>query len=126
DSIKPGDRRYFVQVLAWEMQNTSRLEIPFSQFPALVKQHFQLSEDKPDELAFFARDMQTQSYLIRDNAGNYRFAHKSIMEYFVARKLAPLLARGTGILACVLTDAIASFVHYLLVRPHKYEVRVED
>ena len=40
------------------------------------------------------RDIRTQSYLVRDGAGNYRFAHKSIMEFFVARKLAPLLGEG--------------------------------
>jgi hypothetical protein len=39
-------------------------------------------------------DLRTQSFLQRDGAGNYFFAHKSFMEYFVACKF----ARELGIL----------------------------
>ena len=61
---------------------------------------------------------------MRDDAGNYRFAHKSMMEYFVARKLARLLAAGEST-ECPLTDAIVSFVHYLLAPTYPYERRAE-
>jgi uncharacterized protein YjbI with pentapeptide repeats len=75
-----------MQELAWEMYTTQRLAIPFSEFPERVTKHFGLKDD-PEQAAFFEQDARTQSYLIRDSAGDYRFAHKSFMEYFVAFKL---------------------------------------
>ena len=124
ETIPAADRRYFVQELAWEMQNSGRLSIPFSEFPERVQVHFGVKDD-PGRAAFLDRDIRTQSYLVRDEAGNYRFAHKSMMEFFVARKLAPLLAKGKAP-ECPLTDAIVSFVHYLLKRDYSYEPRLDD
>jgi hypothetical protein len=123
ESIPAEERQFFVEELAWEMQNTNRLNVPFSEFPEKVTAHFKLKDDAV-KAAFFERDIRTQSYLVRDDVGNYRFAHKSMMEYFVARKLARLLSEGTAT-DCPLTDAIASFVHYLLVDSYPYERRVE-
>jgi formylglycine-generating enzyme required for sulfatase activity len=124
ETIPAADRRYFVQELAWEMQHSQRLSIPFSEFPERVQAHFGVKDD-PGRAAFLARDIRTQSYLVRDAEGNYRFAHKSMMEFFVARKLAPLLAGGNAP-ACPLTDAIVSFVHYLLRPVYRYERRLEN
>jgi len=104
------------------MQNSNRLSIPFSEFPERVKRYFGVKDD-PGQTAFFDRDIRTQSYLVRDAAGNYRFAHKSIMEYFVARKLSPLLKEGKAP-DCLLTDAVVSFIYYLL--KYQPEVRLED
>jgi formylglycine-generating enzyme required for sulfatase activity len=123
ESIPAEERQYFVEELAWEMQNTNRLNVPFSEFPEKVTAHFKLKDDAV-KAAFFERDIRTQSYLVRDDAGNYRFAHKSMMEYFVARKLAQLL-REDKAADCPLTDAIASIVHYLLAGSYKYECCVD-
>jgi WD40 repeat protein len=90
DYIPPQDRLFFMKELAWEMYQTQRLSIPFSEFPERVTKHFGLS-DELERATFFERDMRTQSYLVRDDTGNYRFAHKSFMEYFVARKLADVI-----------------------------------
>ena len=124
ESIPAADRLFFVQELAWEMQTKNQLTIPYSEFPQRVTAHFGL-KDTPGKADFFERDIRTQSYLVRDDAGNYRFAHKSIMEYFVARKLAPLLAENKAP-QIALTDAVVSFVHYILARSCKYEQRCED
>lgn len=91
DYIVPQERLFFMQELAWEMYQTQRLIIPFSEFPERVTEYFGLRDD-PEQSAFFERDVRTQSYLIRDDVGNYRFAHKSFMEYFVARKMASALS----------------------------------
>jgi uncharacterized protein YjbI with pentapeptide repeats len=91
DYIPPEDRLYFVQELAWEMYTTQRPTIPFSEFPERVTRHFSL-KDNPEQAAFFERDVRTQSYLERDDLGNYHFAHKSFMEYFVARKMSDLIS----------------------------------
>ena len=124
ETIPAADRRYFVQELAWEMQNSGRLSIPFSEFPKRVQVHFGVKDD-PGRAAFLDRDIRTQSYLVRDEAGNYRFAHRSLMEFFVARKLAPLLAEGRAP-ECPLNDAIVTFVYDLLKRDYSYDSRLED
>jgi formylglycine-generating enzyme required for sulfatase activity len=123
ESIPAGERQYFVQELAWGMQSTGKLSVRWSEFPDKVIAHFGLKDD-PKKAAFFEQDIRTQSYLVRDDAGNYRFAHKSMQEYFVARTLAAMLSRGEYS-ACPLTDAIASFVHFLLVRSFKYDRKQE-
>lgn len=123
ETIPAAERRFFVQELAWEMQSLQRLSIPWSEFPDRVQLHFGVKDD-PARAAFLDRDIRTQSYLVRDGAGNYRFAHKSMMEFFVATKLAPLLAQGKGPI-CPLTDAIVSFLHYLLQPVYRYERRLE-
>jgi formylglycine-generating enzyme required for sulfatase activity len=124
ETMPAADRRFFVQELAWEMQHSQRLSIPFSEFPERVQAHFGVKDD-PGRAAFLDRDIRTQSYLVRDPAGNYQFAHKSMMEFFVARKLVPILAEGKAP-GCPLTDAIVSFVYYLLQPVYRYEPRLED
>jgi len=123
ESIPAEERQYFIQELAWEMQNSNRLSVPFSEFPEKVSVYFRLRDD-PVKAAFFERDIRTQSYLVRDDAGNYRFAHKSVMEFFVARKLARILSEGHGT-DCPLTDAITSFAHYLLAGSYRDERRMD-
>jgi len=92
DHIPPEDRLFFVQELAWEMYTSQRLTIPFSEFPDRVAKYFGLKDD-PEGAAFFERDVRTQSYLVRDESGNYRFAHKSFMEYFVALKICEAVSK---------------------------------
>jgi WD40 repeat protein len=91
DYIPPQDRLFFMQELAWEMYQAQRLSISFSELPERVTAHFGLKDD-PDRAAFFERDIRTQSYLVRDDSGNYRFAHKSFMEYFVACRMADVIS----------------------------------
>jgi len=93
DYISPEDRLFFMQELAWEMYTSQRLTIPFSEFPGRVTEYFGLKDD-PQRAAFFERDVRTQSYLVRDDAGNYRFAHKSFTEYFVARKMSASISES--------------------------------
>jgi WD40 repeat protein len=93
DFIPPKDRRFFMEELAWEMYQTQKLTIPFSEFPERVIKHFHLQND-PEQAAFLERDVRTQSYLVRDKDGNYRFGHKSFLEYFVAHKMADTISRS--------------------------------
>jgi formylglycine-generating enzyme required for sulfatase activity len=122
-SIPPDKRLFFVTELAWDMMDRDRAAVPFSAFPDLVKEHFGLGNDAV-KAAVFEQDIRNHSYLERDAAGNYEFPHKSIMEYFVARKLAPMLARGERV-QVRLTDAVVSFMPDLL-RDYEYPKRMED
>jgi WD40 repeat protein len=89
DSLSPKDRLYFMQELAWEMVQADRQTVPFSEFPERIIKYFELKND-PGRATFLDRDVRTQSYLVRDDMGNYGF-HKSFLEYFVSCKMATAL-----------------------------------
>ncbi|MFN7992502.1 MAG: SUMF1/EgtB/PvdO family nonheme iron enzyme [Bryobacteraceae bacterium] len=123
ESIPAGERQFFVEELAWEMQKSGRLSVPYSEFPEKVVAHFSLKDD-PAKAAFFERDIRTRSLMVRDDAGNYRFAHKSMLEFFVARKLSRMLASG-DVTDCPLTEAIVSFAYFLFAPKYEYEKLLE-
>jgi class 3 adenylate cyclase len=56
--ISPVDKLFFVQELAWEMYQSDKFTIPFSQFPSRVEKHFNL-KDNPVKAALFERDIRT-------------------------------------------------------------------
>ena len=85
--LSADDKHNFIQELAWEMYQTGTIVLHYSKLPELIKQHFRVQRD-------FAYDLRFQSFLVRDVEGNYRFAHKSFLEFFVAKKLAAVLGRG--------------------------------
>lgn len=84
------DRLLFLEDLSWGMHMTQQLSISWADFPEKVKKYFKLEQD-PEGALFFERSLRTQSYLTRDANGNYSFAHKSLVEFFVAKKLFRLL-----------------------------------
>jgi formylglycine-generating enzyme required for sulfatase activity len=121
----PAEQRYFfVQELAWEMQNSKRPASASSKSARRDKVHFGV-KGVGGEAALLNPDIDTQSYLVREGTGNYDFVHGSFREFFVAHKLAPLLAEGKRP-KCVLTDALVSFLHLLLEPTYSYEVRMRD
>lgn len=94
DYLSPEVRRFLIQELAWEMYHAQKFTcpfIPFSDFPEWVKMHFDIKNALQGLVEFVAQDMRTQSYLVRDDNGNYRFSHKSFLEYFVACKMASVI-----------------------------------
>lgn len=97
-----------VEELAWQVQNSGRSFVPL-----------------PKDLASFDPDLRKQSYLERDDAGNYSFRDNSDMESFVARKLARLLRQGE-FAGCRLSDSIVRLVHAMVTAGHKYERKLAD
>ncbi|MCM4076472.1 trypsin-like peptidase domain-containing protein [Paractinoplanes hotanensis] len=92
------ERLKFAQSLAWRMYTTDRLMIPYEELTAAVDEFFSGS---------YARDIQrfnrldtnvrTCSFLARDRFGNLMFAHKSFMEFFVAKLLASNIGDWPGL-----------------------------
>ena len=113
DSLSEDERRAFAGDLAWEMHNDNRKSIPFSEFPPKVTERYHLQND-PGKAARFEQDLRTQSYLDRDGAGNYKFAHLSMQEYFVALRVEKLLRGEAGEMPKFLTEAVVSFLPDLL------------
>jgi hypothetical protein len=102
DYVSPQDRSFFMQELAWEMDEQQFLSIPYSQFPERIVTYFKL-KDTPEMAAFVERDIRTQSYLSRDKQGNYSFAHTSFVEFFVASKLVRPLQETNPVMADIVS-----------------------
>jgi len=92
--ITRADKRLFMQELALEMSRRDETSVHYSRLPERVRAHFRL--EKADEIDYFAHDIRTCSFLNRDAEGNYRFAHKSFLEFFLAQWLAPKLLDGSA------------------------------
>lgn len=91
ENLSTQERSLLAQELAWAVYtNPSQLRA-ISLAMVLEAEHviayFGL-KDNPTQTMFLERDLSTQSYLIHDGRGNYRFAHKSFEEYFAAQKMA--------------------------------------
>jgi predicted NACHT family NTPase len=80
-----ADKTYFLCELAWEMLSLDRLTLNFREFPDRLRSMFGLQDKDIDHWCY---DMMGNSLLIRDGDGNYKFAHKSLVEFFVAYKFA--------------------------------------
>jgi formylglycine-generating enzyme required for sulfatase activity len=119
-SLSPEVRLFVLQELAWELQNKTRRGLPLRDFPAQVVHRLGLNDPQQAELV--ERDLQI--YLLRDDSGNYRFPYLSMMEFFVASRLAGLLRIGKA-QNCRLNDSIVEFTHALLEREYRYERKEE-
>ena len=82
-----ADKVFFLCEVSWAMLSQNELTLHYSRFPARLREVFgDAIEDK--HLDHWHYDMMCQSLFIRDAEGNYRPAHKSLLEFFVAFKFA--------------------------------------
>lgn len=79
-----ADKLYFLCELSWEMISNDKLTINYKEFPNVINRLFNL-DDK--EIDYWRYDLRGQTILIIDEEdGNYKPAHKSFLEFFVAYK----------------------------------------
>jgi len=86
-SMTCEEKEFFTIELAYLMFKENIEQVHFSQLSAPVKQYFRHRIQSHTDLDYFDNDVRTCSFLNRDAVGNYRFIHKSFMEYFVARRI---------------------------------------
>lgn len=75
--------------LAWRMWYEEREAIHYRQLAGFVEKLvddklIEFGDEKAEDIA---SEMQAASFLIRDEVGNFSFAHRSFLEYFLAYKL---------------------------------------
>ncbi len=88
-------RRTFADSLAWAMHCYSLQELSFDAFEDIMNESLGELSGSERELQCFKSDLQVCSFLTRsDRQEAFRFAHKSFLEYFVARKLMTDLLEG--------------------------------
>ncbi len=119
--ITSADRRLFAKELAMEMLRMEELNIHFSRIPGRVKTHFRL--DKGEEIDYFEADVRTCNFLNRDDVGNYRFVHKSFIEFFAACRLHQLMLedRATVNDSVCINEAVRLFLTDLFALEPKEE-----
>ena len=90
-----SDKLYFLCELSWEMLASNRMKLNYRDFPSKLTKMFTHRVKDGEALDHWRYDMMGQTMLIRDAVGNYSPAHRSLLEFFVAYKLAAEL----GVLA---------------------------
>ncbi len=87
DSIMMAEERMlFVEEIALEMLRKGRLYLHNSELPNKIRERFidYLRDYKEAEV--FAYDVGTCPFLMEDLEGNYKFKHKSLVDFFIAKK----------------------------------------
>jgi len=90
-----ADKLYFLCELSWGMLSTDRMSLNYREFPDRLRRLFGPKVQAEKDLDHWHYDMMGQTLLIRNAAGDYSPAHRSLLEFFVAYKLAAEL----GVLA---------------------------
>ncbi|MEK5464063.1 NACHT domain-containing protein [Paenibacillus sp. FSL R7-0210] len=82
-----ADKLFFLSEISWEMLYTNKLSINYRSFPSKLTTLFKtvILEDK--DLDHWQFDMMGQTILIRNDDGDYKPFHKSLIEFFSAYKL---------------------------------------
>ncbi len=83
-----ADKLFFLCELAWNMLSRGELRTHYRAIPPYIKAFCSHRPLNDDELDVWDYDTRHQTFLRRDVAGYYEFAHKSLVEYFVALKFA--------------------------------------
>ena len=82
-----ADKIFFMCEISWEMLSTQDLKINYKQIPDRIREYFG-SRVATAEEDHWRHDLLSQTMLVRDDDGYYRPAHKSLVEFFSAYKLA--------------------------------------
>jgi hypothetical protein len=91
-------RQQFCDVLSWHMHRAGSQDIDFTMLEAVMINTLGELTTSPEELDRFKNDIQTCSFLVRSAGGNeFRFAHKSFVEFFVGRTLIDHLTKNESI-----------------------------
>jgi Predicted NTPase (NACHT family) len=88
--IRKEDKLHFCKHIAFKMFRENNLSIHFSQMPSEIKGYFK-DLHQMDEIDYFSHDIQSCSFMNSEGDGNFKFIHKSFMEYFAACYIADKL-----------------------------------
>ncbi|TAE67417.1 MAG: NACHT domain-containing protein [Oscillatoriales cyanobacterium] len=83
-----ADKLFFLCELSWEMLSTDQMSLNYRLFPDRIRCLFGAVVQAEKDLDHWHYDMMGQTMLIRNAEGDYSPAHRSLLEFFVAYKLA--------------------------------------
>lgn len=90
--IGKEEKLHFCVYIAYKLFENDLLSLHFSEFPNEIKEYFK-DLSRIDEIDYFSHDIQSCSFMNSDGMGNFKFIHKSFMEYFVACYIADGLTK---------------------------------
>lgn len=90
--ISTKDKLHFCKHLAFKMFIEDNYSIHFKEFPMEIKNYYP-DLSNAEEIDYFSHDIQSCSFLNSDGSGNFKFIHKSFMEYFVACSISEKLEK---------------------------------
>jgi predicted NACHT family NTPase len=83
-----ADKLYFLCELSWEMLSEEKMSLNYRDFPDKLRTLFGDEVADKKHLDHWHYDMMGQTMLIRNDEGDYSPAHRSLLEFFAAYKLA--------------------------------------
>lgn len=117
DLMDEAAKRRFCEDLTKWMYREDRELLPYGEIALIVREYF---KDRPPAVyAALDTEVRTCTFLNRDSVGNYQFAHRSFMEFFVAKACAAELASGEYDLLKLrpLSSEIVNFLRGLVSDP---------
>ena len=91
--IKRADKELFCKELAFELYTSNAVSLSYRELPETIKRNFQ-HVDRAEDIDYFSHDIQSCSFLTSDRSGEFKFIHKSFMEYFVADRVVSKLVES--------------------------------
>jgi WD40 repeat protein len=98
-----SDKLFFMCELSWEMILTENMSINYRLFPDRIRELFSESVQEEKDIDHWQYDMMGQTLLVRNDDGDYKPAHRSLLEFFIAYKFASELG--------VLDDDFTAFAY---------------
>ena len=102
-----ADKLFFLCELSWEMLSNEEMSLNYRLFPERIRSLFGTVVQEEKDLDHWHYDMMGQTMLIRNAHGDYTPAHRSLLEFFVAYKIAAEL----GLLADDFTELAQAQSH---------------
>ena len=76
-----------VEALAYKLWQEGEKSIHYTALSGILSGHLKSKIKTSRDLEHADYEVRTASFLVRDDEGNYGFAHKSFQEFFIARKI---------------------------------------
>jgi formylglycine-generating enzyme required for sulfatase activity len=125
--LTPAGKAAFTTELAWRLWTANRERLHYAELTDLAQELLHAEHFKPGaitatqlsqaDIEYAAHEVRTAAFLTRDAGGNYGFAHRSFVDFFVARRLCPQLVAGT-IEERTIGAEVAGFLNGLLAGRH--------
>jgi hypothetical protein len=127
DSImSPPDKAIFLEELALEMLRKRQLFLHNSELPGTIREVFKEFLRDYSESEVFAYDAGTCPFLVQDLDGNYKLKHKSLVDFFIAKKYIRSLRAGElhDFHQIELPFEVKNFIVELMPQPEKEESEI--
>ncbi len=89
-------REFLAEEIAWRIWDQETDRVHYTHINELLKDYFKEKKTVVTirDVEYASSEARTASFLTRDDQGNYGFAHRSFLEYFLARRMAARLNGG--------------------------------